>query len=85
MKEFKDAFISDNAYYFLLGYLNETKFQPIYNRHLEKYDEKTGHPTFCTSWMTKEQAFELLEEAIKYYFTMTEEITLENIEKYLDK
>ena len=82
MKEFKDAFIMDNAHYFLLGYLQDTKFEPIYKRKLEKYDEVTGFPIFTISWLTKEQVFELLNEAIEYYKSHAEEITLENIDKY---
>lgn len=82
MKEFKDAFIRDNAHYFLLGYLHDTDFEPIYRRHLEKYDEKSGLPIFKSSWLTKDQVFELLKEALEYYENTTENITLESIEKY---
>ena len=85
MKEFKDAFINDNVHYFLLGYINETNFEPIYKRHLEKYDEKTGRPMFKSNWLTKEQVFELLQEALEYYKKTSEEITLENIEKYAER
>ena len=85
MKEFKDALISDNIHYFLLGYLHDTKFEPIYKRKLEKYDEKTGFPQFRTEWLTKEQVFELLQEALDFYKNDTKEISLENIETYLTK
>lgn len=85
MKEFKDTLIHDNVHYFLLGYLHDTAFEPIYRRKLEKYDENTGRPQFTTEWLTKDQVFELLAEAIEYYKKNTKEITLENIEKYLTK
>lgn len=85
MKEFKDALISDNIHYFLLGYLDDTKFEPIYKRKLEKYNEKTGFPIFCTEWLTKEQVFELLQEALDFYKNDAKEISLENIETYLTK
>ena len=85
MKEFKDALILDNVHYFLLGYLHDTGFEPIYRRKLEKYDEKSGFPIFKSSWLTKDQVFELLQEAIEYYKNNTKEISLENIDKYLTK
>lgn len=85
MKEFQDAFIMDNVHYFLLGYLHDTGFEPIYKRKLEKYDQKTGLPIFSTEWLTKEQVFELLNEALEFYKSHTEEITLENIEKFSPK
>lgn len=85
MKEFKDAFISDNAYYFLIGYLNETDFEPIYRRHLEKYDPSTGRPQFHSEWLTEEQFFDILQEAVEYYKAHAEDITLDNIEKYGEK
>lgn len=85
MREFKDTLIADNVHYFLLGYLHDTGFEPIYKRKLEKYDEKTGHPQFSTEWLTKDQVFGLLQEALEFYKNDAKEVTLENIDKYLTK
>lgn len=85
MKTIKDKFVPDDLWYFVLAYLDRTRYQPIYDRHLEKYDEKTGFPVFTISWLTSDIFEELAHEAVLYYMQKMEDITLENIDKYGDK
>ena len=85
MKTIKDKFVPDDLWYFVLAYLNRTRYQPIYDRHLEKYDEKTGFPQYSMSWMESDLFEILAHEAVIYYMQHMEDITLENIDKYGDK
>lgn len=91
MKEIKDRFVRSNAWYFIIGYLNDTRYEPILSRHLEKYDENIkdmyGHPTwrFYMEDMDFELFKELLQEAIEYYASGALEITEETIDKYAEK
>lgn len=85
MKEIKDKFVPDHAWYFVLAYLHDTRFQPIYDRKLEKYDEKTGFPVFQIGWVDWETFKELLNEAVAYFTEHAEDITEENIDKYAEK
>ena len=40
MKEIKDRFVPANAWYFVCGYLNDTRYEPIFRRHLERYSDE---------------------------------------------
>jgi hypothetical protein len=85
MKEIKDKFVPDHAWYFVVAYLHQTGFQPIYDRKLEKYDEKTGFPIFQMEWVNWETFKELMNEAVSYFEEHAEDITEETIDKYAEK
>ena len=91
MKEIKDRFVPANAWYFVIGYLNDTRYEPILKRHLERYDENVkdmyGHPTwrYHMEWMDFELFKELLQEAFEFYTSNAVEITEETIGKYAEK
>lgn len=90
MKEIKDRFVRSNAWYFVIGYLNDTHYEPILRRHLERYDENNkdmyGHPTWSyhMEWMDFELFKEIFQEALAYYTSTAEEMTDENIKKYFE-
>lgn len=91
MKEIKDRFVPANLWYFVCGYLNDTRYQPIFDRHLERYDEKVlgpygkPAPQYQMAWMDFELFQELAKEAVEYYASNAVEITEENIDKYAEK
>ena len=91
MKEIKDRFVPANAWYFVCGYLNDTRYEPIFRRHLERYSDEAkdmyGNPTpmYKMAWMDFELFKEILREAGDYYASKAEEMTDENIEKYLER
>ena len=91
MREIKDRFVRSNMWYFVLGYLNDTHYQPIVDRHLEQYDNESvgmyGFPNmkFKMEWMSFELFNELAQEAIAYYNSQAVEITEETNEKYAEK
>ena len=66
MKEIKDRFVPANAWYFVCGYLNDTRYEPIFRRHLERYSDEAkdmyGNPTpmYKMAWMD----FELFKEIL---------------------
>ena len=82
MKELKDKFVSDHLYYLVLQYINDTEFEPIYKRHLERYESNLTPPTFSLSWVDYSVFKELVSEAVSYFESKSEEITEETIEKY---
>ena len=89
MKEIKDRFVPANAWYFVCGYLNDTRYEPIFRRHLERYSDEEkdmyGNPTpmYKMAWMDFDLFKEILHEAGEYYASKAEEMTEENIEKFL--
>jgi len=85
MKAIKDKFVPDDIWYFVLGYLNRTMYQPIYDRKLEKYDPKTGFPMFTMDWLPYDVFEVLAHEAVLYYMHHAEDITEENIDKYAER
>lgn len=85
MKEIKDKFITSDSYYFVLGYLDKTRYQPIFDRHLEWYEEGDPFPKWGMSECTFETFKELLEETVKYNLEHCEDITEETIDKYAEK
>lgn len=91
MKEIKDRFVPSSIWYFVCGYLNDTNYEPIFRRHLERYSDDAKDmygnpkPMYKMAWMDFGLFQEVAEEAVKYYASMSEEMTEENIEKYLEK
>jgi len=86
MKAIKDKFVQSDIWYFVLSYLHDTNYAPIYRRKLEKYDEKTGRPMFKMDWLDMKTFEELAKEAVTWYCTIrTEEMTEENIEKFAEE
>lgn len=88
MKPINGYFVEDNVYYFLLGYLDDTGYEFVYSRKLEKYDESLPKhrrlPMFKFEWLTKEQFNELFDEAVKYYKDKVCEQTDEKLEEYFN-
>lgn len=84
MKTIKDKFVPDDVWYFVRGYIEERDFKPIFDRHLEQYNDK-GFPLFTMEWLPYD-IFEILaHEAVLYYMQHVEDITEENIDKYAEQ
>ena len=88
MKELKDKFISDHLYYMVLAYLHQVRYKWVYDRHLERYDYDESvpanqrFPQFKLEWLTYEQFQELVNDAVQFLMSQSEDITEENIERY---
>lgn len=83
MKPIKDKFVNDQLCYMVLEYLHATDFNPIYDRHLEKYDEVTKRPYFKLEFLDYSQFCEIAKEAFEWYMNSSEDITTETLEMYL--
>lgn len=66
MKQLKDKQVSDHLFYLVLAYLDETDCKPIYDRHLEQYNED-GRPRFSLRDVEYSVFEELIDEAIKHF------------------
>ena len=91
MKELKDKFVSDHLWYMVLGYLHDTGFKWVFDRHLERYDYDESvplhqrFPQFQIEWLTYEQFQELARDAVEFLLGQSEDITEETIDKYAEK
>lgn len=70
MKQLKDKKVSDHLFYFVLAYLDETDYNPIYDRHLEQYNED-GRPRFSLRDVEYSIFKELVDEAVVYFKNQT--------------
>jgi len=70
-----------DAYYFVQSYLMTTHLEPVIKRNLVQYDEK-GHQMYKMIWMDYELFQELFREGMEYMLSKSQDLTLENIDKY---
>lgn len=82
MKAIKDKIVMSDAYYFVLAYLNATDFAPIKSRGLCKFDKLTGRPIFKMDMLDYETFGELMHNGVIWMLSKSEDLTLENIDKY---
>ena len=82
MKAIKDKIVMSDAYYFILAYLNATDFAPIHSRKLCDFDKLTGRPIFKMEMLDYATFVELFHEGMDWMLSKTQDLTLENIDKY---
>ena len=82
MKAIKDKIVMSDAYYFVLAYLNATDFAPIRSRGICEFDEKTGRPIFKMDMLDYATFVELFHVGMDYMLGKSQDLTLENIDKY---
>lgn len=82
MKAIKDKIVMSDAYYFVLAYLNVTDFHPVIGRGICEYDKMTGRPMFKMDMLDYETFQELFREGMEYMLSKSQNLTLENIDKY---
>ena len=80
MKTLKDKFVSDNLWYLVLAYMHNTKFKVV--EKWTKYDE-SGFPVFNLEWLTYKEFSQLAKDAVEFFLNQSQEITEENIEKFV--
>lgn len=82
MKAIKDKVVMSDTYYFVLAYLNATDFAPIKSRNLCEFDKLTGRPMFKMEMLDYATYVELIHEGMDWMLSKSQDLTLENIEKY---
>lgn len=85
MKAIKDKIVADDLYYFVLAYIDASwnfHLEPLKKRDLLKYDEKTGQPMFKMAWLEYKDFVDLVHEGMEFMLSKSEELTLENIDKF---
>jgi len=82
MKVIKDKIVMSDAYYFVLAYLNVTNFAPVQCRGLCKFDKLTGRPIFKMDMLDYETFGELMHDGMNWMLSKSQDLTLENIDKY---
>ena len=82
MNAIKDKIVMSDAYYFVLAYLCDTDFAPIKSRGICEFDPKTGRPIFKMEMLDYVTFVELFREGMDWMLNKTQDLTLENIEKY---
>ena len=82
MKAIKDKIVMADAYYFVLGYLHATNFAPIESRGICEFDQKTRRLIFKMDMLDYPTYIELVHEGMDWMLSKSQELTLENIDKY---
>ena len=82
MKAIKNKIVMSDTYYFVLAYLNATDFAPIRSRNLCEFDKLTGRPIFKMDMLDYATFVELFHEGMDWMLSKTQDLTIENIEKY---
>ena len=82
MKAIKDKIVLSDAYYFVLAYLHATDFVPIKSRGICDFDPKTGRPIFKMDMLDYVTFIELFHDGMDWMLSKSEDLTLENIDKY---
>ena len=82
MKAIKDKIVMSDAYYFMLAYLNATDFAPIKSRGICEFDPKTGRPIFKMDMLDYQTFVEIFHEGVDWMLSKSEDLTLENIDKF---
>ena len=82
MKAIKDKIVMSDAYYFVLAYLNNVDFAPVKDRNICEWDKLTGRPMFKMDMLDHETFQELFREGMEYMLSKSQDLTLENVDKY---
>lgn len=82
MKAIKDKIVLSDAYYFVLDYLHATDFHPVIGRGICEYDDLTGRPIFKMEMVDYATFTELFREGMDWMLGKSEDLTLENIDKF---
>lgn len=82
MKAIKDKIVMSDAYYFVLAYLHATDFAPIKSRNLCEFDKTNGRMIFKMDMLDYLTFKEIFNEGMNWMLSKSENLTLENIDKY---
>ena len=82
MQAIKDKIVMSDAYYFVLAYLHTTDFAPIKSRGICEFDPKTGRPIFKMDMLDYETFVDIFHEGVDWMLSKSEDLTLENIDKF---
>ena len=82
MKAIKDKIVISDAYYFVLAYLNATDFAPVKSRGICEFDKLTGRPLFKMDMLDYATFKILFQDGMHWMLSKSQELTLENIDKY---
>ena len=82
MKAIKDKIVMSDAYYFVLAYLNATDFAPIRSRSICDFDKLSGRPIFKMDMLDYATFVELIHEGMNWMLSKSQNLTLENIDKF---
>ena len=82
MKAIKDKIVMSDAYYFVLAYLHVTDFAPIKSRNLCEFDKTNGRMIFKMDMLDYLTFKEIFNEGMNWMLSKSENLTLENIDKY---
>ena len=82
MKAIKDKVVMSDAYYFVLAYLHATDFAPIKSRNLCEFDKTNGRMIFKMDMLDYFTFKEIFNEGMNWMLSKSDNLTLENIDKY---
>ena len=82
MKAIKDKVVMSDAYYFVLAYLHATDFAPIKSRNLCEFDKTNGCMIFKMDMLDYLTFKEIFKEGMNWMLSKSDNLTLENIDKY---
>ena len=82
MKAIKDKVVMSAAYYFVLAYLHATDFAPIKSRNLCEFDKTNGRMIFKMDMLDYLTFKEIFNEGMNWMLSKSDNLTLENIDKY---
>lgn len=82
MKAIKDKIVLNDAYYFVQDYLHATNFAPVESRGICEFDPKTGRRIFTMDKLDYATFKELFINGMNWMLSKSEDLTLENIDKY---
>ena len=85
MKAIKDKVVMDDAYYFVLAYIDTSwgfGLEPLKKRGLLKYHQITGQPMFHMADLEYKDFVDILHEGLEWMLSKSQDLTLENIDKY---
>lgn len=82
MKAIKDKVVMSDAYYFVLAYLHATDFAPIKSRNLCEFDKTNGRMIFKMDMLDYLTFKEIFNEGMNWMLSKSDNLTLENIDKY---
>lgn len=84
MKAINDKIVSEHLWYLCLAYLDDTNWKIVEEMGLFKTD-KDGWPVFKLESVNYEQFQKIVNAATKYFMDKSVELTLDNIDKYVEK
>ena len=82
MTAIKKKLVMSDAYYFVLAYLHATDFAPIKSRNLCEFDKTNGRMIFKMDMLDYLTFKEIFNEGMNWMLSKSDNLTLENIDKY---